>query len=358
MMRALAVISVIYNHAMIIDRDGKFNPSAQVNFLFLRHWTSIGLDLFFVISGLIMTIVVKSYMKKPSGWFNFFIKRMIRIIPLYWLYSIIVYGERFIIKHPVTGGEIAKTILFFPILAAKNVILPIIGQGWSLTYEMYFYSIIVIFLFLKIKNIFPYLLGLLIALALAGYYLNPPDVLLKFVCTPILIEFALGVAIGVAYNSAVANFQKLNKKLIKRLSVVVGVIGLVLMLSSMNLDSDHISTPFYVITDQHTAMLRSLIWGLPCGLFVLGILFMELLFDINIPKVLIKVGDASFSGYLTHILVILVIGKAFERFNLLNGDVFVIVATLAATVASLPLYTYVEKPLLNISNKLFFKKAH
>jgi peptidoglycan/LPS O-acetylase OafA/YrhL len=128
MLRALAVILVIYNHSMIICIDNKY-LSVQQNFLYLQHWTSIGLDLFFVISGLIMAIVARSYSRKPSGWFNFFLKRVVRIIPLYWLYSTVVYFERHIIKHAVEPGEIVKRYCSFLYLRLKTPSTPLLARA-------------------------------------------------------------------------------------------------------------------------------------------------------------------------------------------------------------------------------------
>lgn len=355
MLRALAVILVIYNHSMIICIDNKY-LSVQQNFLYLQHWTSIGLDLFFVISGLIMAIVARSYSRKPSGWFNFFLKRVVRIIPLYWLYSTVVYFERHIIKHAVEPGEIVKTLLFFPVLAAKNAIYPIIGQGWSLTYEMYFYILIVIFLLLKSKHIFITLLSTMVIFAIAGYVINPADTTLKFLVTPILIEFALGVAVGIGYHY-ITTHTKINLKAIKTGGIIATLTGILLMLASLFYNAQYISNPAYVITDNTIALSRSLIWGIPCAVFVLGVLFMEYGFRLNMPKLLVKIGDASFTGYLVHILVIITIGKVYTKLGMANGDIFIVAATVASTLVSLPLYTYIEKPLLTYSNKLVFKQA-
>ena len=82
---------------------------------------------------------------------------------------------------------------------------------------------------------------------------------------------------------------------------------------------------------------------------------MELSFNLQIPKSLVKIGDASFSGYLVHILVIITVGKLYSKFGFNNGDVFIIIASILSVLVSLPLYSYIEKPLLNISNKLVFK---
>jgi exopolysaccharide production protein ExoZ len=355
MLRAVAVILVIYNHSMIISGDNKF-PSVQQSFLYIQHWTSIGLDLFFVISGLIMAIVTRSYTKKPSGWFNFFLKRVVRIIPLYWLYSAVVYFERYLIKHAVAPGEIIKTLLFFPVFAAKNAIYPIIGQGWSLTYEMYFYILIVIFLLLKSKHIFITLLSTMVIFAVAGYVINPADTTLKFIITPILLEFSMGLAVGIGYHY-ITTHPTINPGTIKNLGIIATLTGLVLMLASLFYDGQYISNPAYVITDNTIALTRSLIWGIPCAVFVSGILFMEFSFKLSMPKLLIKIGDASFTGYLVHILVIVTLGKTYTKLGMANGDILIIAATIISTLVSLPLYTYIEKPLLKYSNKLIFKQA-
>jgi len=355
LLRAIAVISVIYNHSFIIARGNNFSDSLQSHFFNLRHWTSIGLDLFFVVSGVIMTIVTKSYLKKQNGWFEFLLKRMVRILPLYWLLSVVVYFERYAIKHPVGHDEIAKTILFFPIFAARNALLPIIGQGWSLTFEIYFYLIIVIALVFKPKQIFRPLIATLIILATIGCFVNAHNVLLRFLTTPILLEFAFGVAVGIGYQYFMGHYKTTKLSTIKVLSVTATVIGLVLMLASLLYDSDAISTPAVVLTDNTMALWRSLIWGLPCAIFVFGLMFMEQAFKLTIPSIWIKIGDASFSGYLTHMLVILTVGKLYPKLGLNNGDVFIIIATLASIAMSLPIYQFVEKPLLNISNKLVFR---
>jgi len=354
-LRAVAVILVIYNHSIIICTDNNYNFSFQRNFLYLRHWTSIGLDLFFVISGLIMAIVTRSYIKKPSGWYNFLLKRVVRIVPLYWLYSLVVYFERSMIKHAITPGEIIKTLLFFPLLAAKNTLLPIIGQGWSLSYEMYFYLLIVIFLMLKKKkNIFRNLLVAMVVLAVVGYFINPADLTLKFISTPILIEFSLGLAVGMGYHYVTVHYTQIRIGLIKYSGVATLLVGLTLMLASLFYDSQYISNPAYVISNNSIALYRSLIWGLPCSIFVFGILLTEYTFKLEMPSILVRIGDASFSGYLSHILIIVSVGWLYTRLGLRNGDMFIIIATLASTIISLPLYTYIEKPILNLSNRLLF----
>jgi len=357
MLRAFAVMLVIYNHSILIDFNNQYTTSYQADFFELQYWTSIGLDLFFVISGLIMAIVTRSYFKNPTGWFNFSLKRFVRIVPLYWCYSVLVYIERHVIKHTVSHGQILKTLIFFPLFSAKNTTYPIIDQGWSLTYEMYFYMLIVAFLFFRLKNTIPVLLATMVILATAGYFIDPADLTLKFITTPILFEFSLGMAVGMAYHYITTHKNEVKHKVIRYTGIVATSVGLLLMFSSIFYDGQYISNPDFVTTNNIIALHRVLIWGVPCSIFVLGILFLEFNYKWVIPPILIKIGDASFSSYLVHILIIVAFVKCYNLLGFKNGDLFIIGATVLSIFISLPLYKYIEKPLLNYCNRLFFKSG-
>jgi peptidoglycan/LPS O-acetylase OafA/YrhL len=44
-----------------------------------------GVDIFFVISGFIMTVSSRHLVGEPLGWLQFIKNRIVRIVPLYWL---------------------------------------------------------------------------------------------------------------------------------------------------------------------------------------------------------------------------------------------------------------------------------
>ncbi len=357
MLRAFAVILVIYNHSMLMVLGHGFTQSYQVHFLHLNHWTSIGLDLFFVISGIIMSRVTYSYSLTPNGWFNFLLKRLIRIIPLYWLVSAFVYGQRMAINHPMAPEEILKTILFFPIFGAKNTVFPIVGQGWSLTYELYFYFLIVLLLCIKPKKLLPFLLLILGSMSIIGFFTNPQDHFLQFLFSPILFEFGLGVGIGLMYSHLpeIPTQKRLNKE--RFFSLMITLFGFILMTSTLFFDCIKISDPSLVTINNVLAFQRSIIWGIPCTIFSLGILLIEKYFFYQIPKIWIRIGDASFSGYLIHILVIAMISKLMQRFGLHFGDLFILLATFSSVWISLPFHDWIETPLLIKLNALIFKKS-
>jgi len=179
LLRAIAVSFVIFLHISFggIEKFSAVNPVAS--FYHLKTWGAIGVDLFFSISGFIMTIVVPSY-NQPGDWKKFFVKRFIRILPLYYLISFLTALNMIFVHHEsIPVLSIAKTILFFPLFDIKTFIDPIVGVGWSLSYEIYFYSLIGILLILK-KDIYKRLLIIILLLVIIGLSFNIQSPLLKF----------------------------------------------------------------------------------------------------------------------------------------------------------------------------------
>ncbi len=81
---------------------------------------------------------------RPGAWKQFLIRRFIRIAPLYWIITSIFVIITLLIpsQHKIDGdlfSYIIKSYLFIPALRSADDLRPILGQGWSLNYEMFFY---------------------------------------------------------------------------------------------------------------------------------------------------------------------------------------------------------------------------
>ena len=75
-----------------------------------------------------------------------------------------------------------------------------------------------------------------------------------------------------------------------------------------------------------------------------------------IQSSLVKVGDASYSIYLSHILTLNVVGRVWSIFstNEIYDNIIMIPVILILTItAGFISYIVVEKPLLNISRRVF-----
>jgi peptidoglycan/LPS O-acetylase OafA/YrhL len=103
-----------------------------------------GVDLFFVISGLVMMISVSRRSGTPRDWKAFMRGRIERIVPLYWLMS----GLKLLQMAALPGltphlrlvwWNAVATFLFIPSRDGSGAVYPLIAAGWSLNLEMLFY---------------------------------------------------------------------------------------------------------------------------------------------------------------------------------------------------------------------------
>ena len=175
-LRAVAALSVLLYHA------GLFNIGYG------------GVDVFFVISGFIMgTIGVR---EAPNEFFG---KRLIRIVPLYWAVTIamcllsLLPGafQQFTFDLP----RLVKSLLFIPhVDVPTGRVWPLLVPGWTLNYEMFFYAVFAIGLALGR----PVMLSvtLMIALVATGLLVAPTNSIWATYTNPMLLEFVSGVALS------------------------------------------------------------------------------------------------------------------------------------------------------------------
>ena len=104
----------------------------------LRSFGGFGVDVFFVISGFVI------YLITDSGHKNFFVKRLIRIVPIYWLFtigiSIIALLEPQLLRSASFDvTQIIASLFFIPYWTENAGFAPILTLGWTLNFEMLFY---------------------------------------------------------------------------------------------------------------------------------------------------------------------------------------------------------------------------
>ena len=101
---------------------------------------------------------------------------------------------------------------------------------------------------------------------------------------------------------------------------------------------------------SETTLPRIVAAGIPAFLIVAGAVFSESRYRLNPSRTLVLLGDASYSIYLSHVIVLPVVAKLWLASGLdgggLSGMVFVIVAMTASAFAGVVLYKLVERPLL------------
>lgn len=145
-LRAIAALGVLFSHiTLALDLFGLnphiFGTNADGN----PRSTSLagfGVSIFFALSGFLITYLLLEEKKTQEiNIKNFYIRRVLRIWPLYYLYLLLCVLTLLIFDLPFE-----KSSLFFYVFLTANIpfiigkVIPFIGHYWSLGVEEQFYS--------------------------------------------------------------------------------------------------------------------------------------------------------------------------------------------------------------------------
>jgi peptidoglycan/LPS O-acetylase OafA/YrhL len=285
---------------------------------------SAGVDIFFVISGLVMTLSFHRNGRRPAPAWAFMKDRIIRIVPLYWLMTtgkIVLVAA---LPGLATRTRLDPLYLFgsyalWPVHDWTGVIRPVLPVGWTLSYEMFFYLLVAAALAFGlglVRVCVPVLLAVA-ALALvtpAGSFANT-----------MIAEFLFGIAIGYG----VPYLQRLPASG----GLVIGGAALALLLVAPGGDG----------------LVRPLTWGLPAACVVACAVACESPLRRVIPRWLRSAGDASYATYLTHGFVVpaaFIICARSISVDWAGFPVMVILTLAGSAIAGQITHLLIEQPLL------------
>ncbi|WP_161046979.1 acyltransferase family protein [Duganella margarita] len=277
-LRFVAVLLVVTSHTVVevwrrLGFAGEFGYWHQVG--------GAGVDIFFVISGFVITL---STMRAAAAggadasW-HFLLRRIIRIVPLYWVYTavkamvVVLVGSR-AFHSTIAPDYFLKSIFFIPAVNPAGQVLPLLESGWTLSYEMLFY----------------------LSFALAIWVRKPP---LRFCLVLMSLVFALGVVFAdqvvIGFFGRTLLFEFLCGGLIARLwtwrpplpaylapALVVFAVAALFVFPAVPVD-------------------RLFAVGLPAAALVMGMAWLERYRAISRLSGHFKLfGDASYTIYLSH----------------------------------------------------------
>ncbi|MRS19396.1 acyltransferase family protein [Enterobacteriaceae bacterium RIT692] len=307
-----------------------------------------GVDLFFLISGFIITYVTT----EKGNVAVFFLKRFFRIYPLFLF--VLAISSIFLIRynvHPI--WTMIKSGLF--ILQDYNRPAPefdfnFIGPAWTLSYEIWFYFVfgmamvinhkhrVLIASAILLAQVFVLQLTFTGSVSLNSSYVvalgdrSYADHTLKFLSTSLHLEFLLGMWLCEAF---------IREWLKVRNAISCPVIMLLLALSGWLYFSEVVYgsglTQFYLI-------------ALP--LFV-AIIMCESNFNILKSRIMSFFGDISFSIYITHFFIMYLLLEHPPFFWMEAGNLTkLFTSTLLAIAFAYILHKLVELPFIKIGRKL------
>lgn len=295
---------------------------------------AVGVDLFFIISGFIMTYTTPRESHPTARAFLW--RRFLRIYPLYWLLSFValaMLASRWVQGLKYSALAIAKSLVLYPTLYQTSVRPVLLSQGWTLIYEMLFYVLFALTIGLSRPRQVVAVFALLTGLFVGANFLPAGHELQVLFKDPILFEFVLGMGLGVL-------FCEYRFRLPRTAAYPTVALGLALLALSAFVPAYDWSIP------------RLLKFGLPSLLLLGGLLLHPALAGWSIPRSLQFLGDASYSIYLTHTLVLLLFTTALPRIALLRRlppDLLFTAMGLAIVVAGGITYIALERPLLHFA---------
>jgi len=133
--RGIAILSVLFFHGMAPPLHAELSTSGRLLFILSRHgW--VGVNLFFVLSGFLITGILLESSRRPDYFRRFYFRRALRILPaLYGMLSILLIGGW--ISFRLT----AISMLFLANFAAVAGFGFGYGPLWSLAVEEHFYML-------------------------------------------------------------------------------------------------------------------------------------------------------------------------------------------------------------------------
>ncbi len=140
-LRAYAALSVMVGHA-VKEWSATYGLADPFNVQPLLY----GVDIFFVVSGYIMYRTSHHLFGSASGVTLFALKRLIRIVPLYWAFTTLMVGVLVVMGDQLRSTQfdlwnVVSSYFFIPSERPDGRIAPVLSLGWTLNYEMFFYAI-------------------------------------------------------------------------------------------------------------------------------------------------------------------------------------------------------------------------
>ena len=292
-----------------------------------------GVDVFFVISGVIMWRVTFGRRTSPAA---FLIRRASRVAPLYWLMTLLVGAialvwRGFLPEVIPDGRHLVLSLAFIPHFDPIGRPFPLLPPGWTLSYEAVFYLLFAAALILPRRLRAIGVTAGLCAVVAAGFLLNDPAYVLG--ANPMLLQFAAGVWLAVALDARVLPGRAWGFALL--------LLGLAMFAALQ-------------ITGLINELWRPLIWGAPAALLVMGGLSLEA--DGGVPRLLgaRALGDASYALYLVHLPATALIA---HTLGWRDPWLFVAVSTAFSIAIALACHVWVEIPLIAMVRRILSRRS-
>jgi exopolysaccharide production protein ExoZ len=333
--RGVAVLAVVLSHLSGLE-ERYFKTSHTILF----RLGNCGVDLFFIISGVVISLVTVNKFGNIRNAFTFLYHRMARIYPVFWIYfalaaSIFLYKPSLV--NALAGHQPHLLSGFFLIpTESPNLIV----QSWTLGHEIVFYFVFALLMGCFSEKMLPVLLGAWAAIIVVTslFHVHIAHTPTLFI-SPLNLEFIAGCVLYMIFKrtpgSRALGYALLSGALLWMLALAV------VTYRAHGSDSTWIDEHFWK---------RLELFGPFAFMFLWGCLEMERHVHWFGSRQLESIGDWSYSIYLSHIMLIGAVGRPIARIT--HGLPFGFVGAYCIIVPLVLLlgyfsYNWIERPLID-----------
>ena len=342
-LRAIAALMVVISHV--------FWPLVTVR----THWAQPyveaigpgGVDIFFVISGFIIYMVAKrsgetvGQVGRVKATYEFAVKRLIRIYPIYW---VVFAVASLLMTHVELAPAWMEQKPLLGLLTLTDQPNNRILAGWTLNFEVYFYAVATVALFIFPRHVF---LGLMlwflsIFAVIVAAFKTGNTWMFDVPFASILFEFMFGMIVAALIQRGVTGYALT--------CTLIGVAGFLIGAEVNRVHGGWGPLPSW---------WRMSCLGIPSAFIVYGLVAFEARKVWTFPNYLVKLGDSSYSLYLWHQMIFAVVVAGFTWAGVLGKvpNVFLVLGMLGIAIAvGLASFHYLEKPMLRVLGNLLLHK--
>ncbi len=297
-LRAVAVILVMIRHLAPYPGGGSLVPNTVrvvTNIVSRGGW--IGVDLFFVLSGFLVSgLLFREYQKSGAiHGARFLIRRAFKIYPAFWVLIALTPALPWLLNYPITARRLLAELLF-----VQNYTNGVWGHTWSLAVEEHFYLLLVLACTLMvhegghnpfriIPRAFPFFAVACLTIRSYNSFFETGDLYFCFFATHIRIDSLLfGVLLSYYYHFHREPLMMWAAKY-RAILIACGVIGFV---------------PAFIF-EATSPLITSVgfsVLYLSAGALLLGLLTVRLP-DTRLVNFLAFLGVRSYSIYLWHVFI-------------------------------------------------------
>jgi peptidoglycan/LPS O-acetylase OafA/YrhL len=352
--RGLAILAVLFYHGFYWQADFSLYSPVQRLFI-LATWTGrLGVNLFFVLSGFLITGLLLDSRERPNYYRRFYVRRALRILPAYALIIVVLWVTRY-----TTPAFLLLSVAYLSNLTPLFGVAIGYSVLWSLAVEEHFYFLWPTAVRIVSRRSLVWIAAAIVALSpllrLLSFYLTRRDGFVSFQSYDYTWNSADGLACGVILSILLHDFVHDRKRvfnfscLLLSLSAAIWAVGL----------------PFGIFSRQRP--LGASLQVVPWHFAFTAILSLVLLVGTSRFAAWVRLrplrffGEISYGLYLVHLLIFDAYDWFIRRFAwrpaLSSGPFFArtvrflcvaVVATLLATISR----RYFEERFLRLKNRL------